>query len=293
MITRALRKVATVIAFISLPLFFYTLFVWYSMAFTFLTSFQQWSILNPTEITFVGLNNYVRLLTDWVFKTSFLNNVLWAAWNTCVPLVVGLILAELLRKSFKGRRFFVTVFYAPSVISGVVVGIIWCWILHPEFGAVNRFLSAIGIPQNILPSWFSSSLALVSALTASTWSYTGFCMILYLTAMQSISPELYEAAEIDGATGFQRFIYVTIPMLKNTTLVNLCIVLISAFKVFDIVFTMTKGGPGFASSVMALYLFLNAFQFDNPGKACAIGILLTAIVLPVTIVYLERGGFTK
>ncbi|MCD8149749.1 MAG: sugar ABC transporter permease [Clostridiales bacterium] len=234
---------------------------------------------------FVGFANYRKLAQDSVFWLSLRHTIVWIILTVCVTMTVSLALAVLLNNKFRGRTFFRTLFYAPSVIAMVAVGIIWRWIYNPQIGFINQFFQAIGV--NFSQTWLSQEGTVIIALfVASLWQAVGQPMILFLAGLQGISPEVLEAASIDGANSFQSFFRITIPLLKDTFVTVICTLVIAAMKVYDIVKALTDGGPNNASQMLATYMYSQTFTYNNVGYGTAIAVIMVVIMLIVIIPYM-------
>ncbi len=239
--------------------------------------FTQYDIVKPP--IWLGLNNYITLFADPLFAQSLKVTVLYAIMNVPLTLVFALLIALLMNQKVKGIGFFRTVFYLPSVLSGVAVSLLWLWIFHPNYGLVNFLLYKIGING---PGWlFDETWALPSIVIMSLWGVGGG-MLVYLGGLQGIPTELYEAAEIDGAGKMQRFLHVTLPMLSPVIFFNLVIGIIAAFQEFTSAYVMTNGGPNNATLFYNLYLYRNAFVYLKMGMASAMAWVLLVIVLLLT-----------
>ncbi|WP_010274639.1 carbohydrate ABC transporter permease [Paenibacillus senegalensis] len=260
-------------------------FAIYPLVYSLGLSFTDWNILESPN--FVGLANY---------KHMFLNEDFWAALKVTfiysfvsVPfgLLIGILLAILLNQKMRGIRIFRTIFYLPAVASGVAVSMLWLWVLDPDFGLINMFLSYIGIEG---PNWLSSSkTALVSLIIMSFWGVGG-SMVIFLAGLQGISITLYEAAEVDGAGPLRKFISITIPMLTPTIFFNLILGVINSFQVFTQALVMTGGGPGNSTLFYVLYLYRNAFEFFKMGYASALGWVLFIIILLFVLILFKTSG---
>lgn len=270
-----------------LPAFLiYVLFVLKPLLFTIYLSFVKWDGAAAIK-TFVGWSNYSKLLMSGVFRESLYHNMVWTGLMLVVPLLLGLILAVILdRSKIRANQFFMTAFFAPGVLALILVGVIWGWIYNPQFGVLNTVLSFLGL-EHLTRGWLGDpKWALICVIGAGAWTYYGFCMVIYYAALQGVDQNLYEAAKIDGATEFQCFLYVTIPSLRTITTFLILISLINSFKVFDIVYIMTRGGPSTSSEVVATYAFVKAFEENQVGYGSAICSVLTIIILLVTYVFL-------
>ncbi len=239
-------------------------------------SFTQWDIVRPPQ--WVGLANYIRMFTDDdLFRTSLLVTFSYVLLSVPLQLIVGLALALLLNANLRGMNLFRTIFYLPAVLSGVAVALMWIWILHPDLGVVNGILSIFGIKG---PGWFwDQHWALPSVVLMRLWSVGGGAVI-YLAGLQNIPSQLYEASEIDGASRWQQFWSITLPLLTPTLFFQLITIMIDAFRIFTEAYVITKGGPLNATYFYMLYLYEEAFQNFNMGYASALGwvlVIITAI----------------
>ena len=232
---------------------------------------------------FVGIQNFVKLFHDSGFIISLKNTLVYAVWTVPLTMVAALLIAVLLNSKIKGIILFRTAFFFPYVASLVAVGAVWNMLFQPEFGPINEFLKFIGI-QNP-PRWCASTdWAMTVIVIVSVWKYMGYYMVVYLAALQGISKDLYEAASIDGATGFNKFRYITIPMLTPTTFFVVIMLTIQCFKVFDLIYVMTGGGPGRATNVIVNHIYNAAFVDFKFGYASAGAVVLFLIVLVITMI---------
>lgn len=227
-----------------------------------------------TRMDWVGLGNYVSLVKDDLFWTSLYNTIYYTAFSVPLGMIVGLLIAVLLNQDIKGLALFRSIYYLPAVISGVAVSILWIWILDPNFGLIAAMLDIFGINSpNWLgdPAWSKPALILMSLWGA------GSSMIIYLSGLQGIPTELYEAAKIDGANSIQCFIKITIPMMTPVLLFTLITGLIGSFQVFTQAYVMTGGGPLNSTLFYVLYLYRKAFAFTQMGSASAMAWILALI----------------
>lgn len=269
------------------------LFVYYPIIQNFYYSFYELSSYSKDKI-FVMFNNYRRLFHDPIFYTGIKNNILYAILSLVFQVGCGLILAMLLESRYvqKWRAFFRSIYFIPSVISITAVGLLWRFIYEPNAGMINTFLKTIGCEHLVHPWLGDSKTAIFSIIAMSQWQYTGYIAMLFIVAIQKIPYELYEAAEIDGATGIFKSLHITLPLVKEMILVTSTITIIGAFKVFTEVYTMTRGGPGSSSHVLGTYLYQSAFLYDEMGYAAAIGALIFLITLMLSVLQLRlsRSG---
>jgi len=236
-------------------------------------SFQRWEVVTPPQ--FVGLNNWTSLASDPLFWQSLRVTTIYTALVVPLRVIFGFMLALLMNQNVKGIATFRTIYYVPSVVSGVAVAMLWLWIFNPEFGLLNYALSLIGIQG---PRWvFDVKWVLPAFIIMSLWGVGG-TMIIYLAGLQGIPTHLYEAAEIDGANARLKLLHVTIPMMTPVVFFNLVMSVINTFQVFTSAFVMTEGGPRNASLFYVLYLFRNAFQYFKMGYASTLAWVLFAII---------------
>lgn len=236
--------------------------------------------------TFCGLQNFTALFKDSIFLISFGNSVIWMVLSLIFTTGLSLLLAVILNRSFPGRTFFRGLFYMPSVVALIAVAIIWRWIYHPMFGFINQLLLAFGIKTG--QAWLSQSQsALLACFFAAQWQAIGQPMILFLAGLQTISKEIIEAAIIDGAGNFRRFVNITIPLLRNTFVVVISTLMIGALKAFDIIIGLTDGGPNNASQVLASYMYSQTFEYNHWGYGAAIACFMVLLMAFIVIPYVS------
>lgn len=242
------------------------------------TSFQKWD--GYGEMTWVGLDNYGFVLADDVFWQAMKNTFVYAVLVTIAKNVVALGLAMLLMRKLPCRTIFRTGIYMPVTMSYVVIGILWVWIYNPTFGLLNQLLHTLGL-DSLIVGWLSDpNYALFSVVWVDIWKWMGYHMVLYLAGLQGIPKELYEAASIDGANGWQKLRSITIPQLNSTIVVNVLMSITGAFvSNYDIVSIMTGGGPFHKTEVSLTYIMTIAFKYSNMGKASAMSMILFLVVL--------------
>jgi ABC-type sugar transport system permease subunit len=243
-------------------------------------SFTRWSIL--TSPKWIGLANYRELFSDPVFGEILMNTIIFSTIYVGGVMVFGLLLAVLVNTKVKGISFFRASYFVPVVTSAVAVGIIWSWILSPKYGLVNNLLeSYFGVTG---PSWLGSkNLALIVVSFVQVWKMMGYYMILFLAGLQSIPRVYYEAATIDGASRWNKFWKITLPLLSPTTFFVLIVSIIDSFRNFEIIYTMTQGGPSNATNTLVYSVYVNGFVFYRMGYASAIAYILLAFVGAITI----------
>lgn len=243
-------------------------------------SFSSWDLIG--EIEWVGIDNYAKALADPAVLGALRNTLTFIIGYLPSVVVIALGLALLLNRQIKGRVIFRAIYFVPVVTSWVAVSLIWKWLLNPQYGLVNFALGLVGIDG---PGWlFDPAWAMTGIIITSVWKDIGFVTVIYLAGLQDIPEHLYEAADLDGATPWQRFWSITFPMLMPTTFFVTTISLISSFQVFDQVFVMTGGGPAGATSVMVELIYKNAFSYFQMGYASTISWILFALIFAVTVI---------
>jgi multiple sugar transport system permease protein len=236
-------------------------------------SLHDWDGVKPP--TFVGLGNYVELFQDDTFYTALLNNLWWLLAFMLAP-AFGLALALFLNQTVFGIRLVKSLFFFPFVISQVVVGLVFGWFLNSDFGLLNQILSIFGIPGvNILGN---ENWATFGVIFAGLWPQTAYCMILYLTGLTAINPELIEAARLDGAAGWRMLRNIIIPQLRPATFIAIVVCVVGALRSFDLISIMTKGGPFDSSQVLAYYMYQSTFLSFRYGYGAAIATVLFLIM---------------
>ena len=256
------------------------------MLILFITSFTDWDLL--TDPLWVGLDNYRDLATDPLFKLSIKVTLAYTAAYVPLDLAGGLLLALLVRPRLKGIGIFRTIFYLPTVFSGVAFVVVWLWMLNPNGGLINLVLDWFGIEG---PRWLlDPKYALWSLVIMSFWGW-GRSMAIYLGGLQNIPGELYEVAAMDGANSFRQFIAVTLPLLSPTIFFNLVLSVITTFQSFTSAFVATNGGPLDSTLFLVLYIYRQAFEFFHMGYAAALAWVLFAIILILTLLLLRSQKF--
>jgi multiple sugar transport system permease protein len=246
-------------------------------------SLHEWNLISPMR--WVGADNYVSLLSDPMTGKVFLHTLLYVAGYLPLVYAGGLGLALALNRRLAGRAFLRATYFLPVVTSWVVVALVWKWLLNPSNGLVDKVLGFFGLGQ---PGWWTDpDWALVSVILASAWKDLGFVMVILLAGLQAIPKDLLEAAVVDGASAWQRFRRITLPLLTPSTFFVVVISLINGCQVFDQVYVMTGGGPGGASQVVVGQIYDLTFRYGRAGEASALSWLLFAVILVITIVQIR------
>ena len=247
-----------------------------------LISFHRTNGMSTGE--FVYLENYAEaLFRDGIFGQALRNTLIFTAGAIVLQTGTGLFLAILISEAHRGRLIYRMVFFAPVVLSMVAVGFVWLWIYAPYFGILSNVLNALGVAEIYYGVLGGQNTALAGIMGAFLWRWSGFNTVIYLAGMQSISNEYYEAARIDGANGFQRFWYITWPLLLPQTYIIVLLTTMGTLKIFDFMWIMTEGGPNHATETVATYIYVTAFRFFRVGYGSAMAFILFAVVLIVTL----------
>jgi ABC-type sugar transport system permease subunit len=247
----------------------YMIWVIGPMIYSFYLSLTRWDGFSAPQ--FIGFSNFTRLFQDPVFYTSLWNNLEWIAAFMTIPIVMGLFIAMSLNRDIPGSKAFKAGFFAPMVLSLVVSGLVWSWLYNPGFGLINSVLRQIGLGH-----------------IARGWRQVGYVMVLYLAGLQSVDKNLVDASQVDGANAVQRFFNVILPQLAPVTVVVIVISIIDSLRAFDLVSVMTRGGPFNSSSVLANYMYIQAFNNYNMGYGAAISVVLFLISAAFILFYLTR-----
>ena len=254
---------------------------------SFALTFFRWDGLSHSA--FIGLGNYRTLLGDPLLGTVLVNTAIFVVGDVAAKMLLALVLAVLVNR-FLGRllrTLFRAVVFFPVIVSGVAVGIIWGWLMNTSLGLINYYLGVIGIPA---VAWLdSSAMALTSLIAVDVWRNVGFSFVVFTAGLQGISAQLYEAAAIDGASEWQRFYAITLPLLSPTTFFLLVINLIGAFQFFDLSYVMTNGGPGDATRTIVYYIYDTAFHFFRFGYGSTVAVLLFVILAVLTLIQVRTS----
>ncbi len=274
------REAATGWSFVAPNLLLLVVFLFLPLAGAFVLSFQEASSFGPT--TWVGLDNYRRLAGDGVFWRVLANTVVFTAVTVPLSLGTGLLLAALLDKALPARTVLRTIIYVPIVISGLVTALIGLIMFDEGVGILNGVLQSLGVGS---VSWQTNGvLAMVSVIVMTLWTRVGFAMVVYLAALQDVPQEVLEAAEVDGAGAVQTFRRITVPMLASTTFFLFVMNVIWSFQVFDVIYVMTNGGPGYDTSVLVTYAYEQGFGPNRDfGYGSTVGVVLFLLTLAVAV----------
>jgi ABC-type sugar transport system permease subunit len=272
--------------FILPALLIYAAVVLYPLLSMFYLSLFSWDGLSPDK-TFIGLDNFRQLTADPIFFITLRNAGIWIVFGVGLSLVIGLALALLVNQRLRGTTFFRTIFFLPTTVSVIVVGQIWGWIYQGDVGVLNNYLGLLGL-NNLKQAWLGDpTLAIYSAVVVALWSGVGFQMMVYLAGLQTIPGEILEAAQVDGATPWQRLRTVTLPLLLPQTVTLTILGIIGTLSQFTLVYVLTEGGPAYQSELPSVFVFTQAFTLSQQGYASAIAVVIFALSLIITVIQLR------
>lgn len=292
--TKRLRDNISAFVFLLPTLILFCAFTIYPFFNAFYIALCSWDGL--TDIRFVGLANFRRLMNDFKVFDFLQHNLIFGLWTVLGKTVLAFIIALFLREKFKGVVFFRATFFLPVMMSFVAIGMLWKFILNPTSGLINSIGFKLGLfTPNTAPGWLGDpKLALGCIIMTDIWRWTGYHVVIFLAGLQSIPQDMYEAAMVDGASDFQQLIYITLPQMRVITLTNMIFCMTGAISVFDIVYTMTTGGPYNSTKVIALYVYEQAFGTNaRMGYATAINIFLFFIILFITVFMMKLMNHAK
>lgn len=287
-----LRKLWLPVLFLLPAAFFMLAFIAVPMVQAILLGFQRWNGIEPP--TWIGLRNYQNLLEDRFFWQSLGNVVYYTVATTIFQTTIPLIIASFLNSGIRGSTVFRFIYFLPVIISLTITGLLWRMIYEPNFGVLNEMLRSLGL-NDWTQLWLADkNLVMPSIIVVSIWQSMGFFMMIFFAAMQGIPQDLYESASIDGANVWQRFRYITVPMLRGTMTVVVVLNTINGIKAFDQIWVMTTGGPNHASETLGTYLYRTAFGAlgsSNPqlGYATAIAIVILVFSLIFSVIQIRVG----
>lgn len=276
------------VIFILPALIIYLLFSITPFLYTIYYSFTDYTDMNPINLHFVGLKNYIKVLQTPVMLAAIKNSVIYAILLTGFQTLLGLPLAFVLNQKLKSKNLLRAVFFFPAVFSSLIIGYLWNFIMSSsDFGLINNILHQLGLGTL---NFFTSKNALYSVILTQIWQWTGWAMVIFLANLQSISPDLYEAAEIDGANGLKKFVYVTLPLMCPSVKIVIVTGLIGGMKVFDIIYSMTSGGPGDATQTVMTVMMKKGISEGFYSTGSAFGVCFFIIVLAISAIVTKLMG---
>ncbi|MGN8157510.1 carbohydrate ABC transporter permease [Salinisphaera sp. RV14] len=259
--------------FVAPAFVFFAIWVIYPIIQSFIVSFYQWNGFGAGH--FIGFGNYRELFTSDQFWTSLENNILWLVLFMLAP-PLGLLIALFLNQNILGIRLAKSLFFFPFVLSQVVIGLVFSWFYQPDGGLINAFLGLFGVPPVAVLS--SPTLVNFGIIAAGLWPQIAYCMIIYLTGLNSVNPEQIEAARLEGAKGLRLLWHVILPQLRAATFIAVVITVIGALRSFDLISIMTQGGPFNSSSVLAWFMYQESITNYREGYGAAIAVILFLIM---------------
>ncbi len=281
------RKKILPYVLVSPYLLFLIVFILFPVLFCFFLTFNKWNIIAPMH--FIGTDNYTRLFHDRLFWTAIWNTVKFLLVHIPLQLIVSLFLAQLLNQKIRAVSFFRASFFMPVIVSGVVITILWQQLLGFDAGLINRSLVSVGL-QKI--GWLvNPDIAIYSIAIMATWKNVGLYVILFLVGLQTVPPQYYEAAKLEGATRWQQFYHITLPMINPTIFMVVILSTIGGFSLFIEPYIMTGGGPMNQTLSAVLYIYKQAFQYYNMGYSATLGFFYAIIIM--TVVVLQKKFIEK
>ncbi|PNS02245.1 ABC transporter permease [Petrotoga miotherma DSM 10691] len=255
--------------------------------YSFVLTFFEWNGFSPTK-EFIAFDNYISALKDPELRNSIVVTLIYSVFVTFASMLLGVLIALTLNKDLKGKSIFRLIYFIPVITPSVASGVTWKYLFDPYNGVINNLLGYFNI---VGPLWLNDpSWALFSVSTVGVWKRTGFCMVIYLAALQDISKSYLEAAQMDGANEWQIFRYIKFPLLTPTSLFLIITGLIESFQVFDLVYTMTYGGPIGATDVLGFLLYRHAFKYFNLGYASVVSVLMFIILFVLSMAQWKYTG---
>ncbi|MDQ0200301.1 carbohydrate ABC transporter permease [Neobacillus ginsengisoli] len=270
-----------------------TVFIYYPLFKGVIMAFQNYSLFDLNNIDFIGLGNFKTILADAGFKQSLLNSFYWVFCSLIPQLIIGFIVALLLRKKFRGRGIYQSFIFFPWAMSGFLIGLIWRWMLNGQGGVINDLLIKLKIIHSAIPFLADPTWAMVSVIVANVWYGITFFSIMILAALQSIPDELFEAAKIDGANYMQQLFKITIPYILPTLIVTTLLRVIWILNFPDLIYSLTNGGPAGSTHILSTYMIDKLINGQNYGQAAAVGVMMMIILLFFAVFYLLATKFNK
>ena len=251
-----------------------------------LMSFQSYDLRRPSGIGFVGLKNYLAVFGDPLFWRALWKTILWVLFGVGLQFFFGLVLALLLNRNFFGRGLVRSISLIPWVTPGVLIGLMWRWIFDGSYGVLNDLLLRLGVIHDKIPFLAQPATAFPAVILTIVWQGIPFFALMILAGLQGIPDELYDAADVDGASGFQKLVRITIPSLKNIIFVTTLLRIIWVANSVDVIFNLTEGGPAYSTQTLSVYIF-NKGNALNLGYASTMSIMLTLLLALVAVLYLK------
>ncbi len=269
--------------FFILPGFLYlSVWLFFPILNNFYLSLLDAETARSRDYFFVGLDNYKELFQDKIFWRALSHNIIWVILSILIPLILGLVLAAMLY-NMRSRLFYASIFFIPHTFALIITAIVWRWMYHPKYGLINQTLDNLGLGYFKMHWLGDENVALIAVNMMGSWSYYGFCVLIFLAGLQNIDPTLNDAAKIDGAGPIQRFFKITIPLLRNTFMFLIIWTIIGSMRFFDLIFVATNGTPNLSTDITGLYIYRLIMQQGRVTYAGSISVILTIIILFMSI----------
>lgn len=283
MVKKKISSNITIILFLAPALILFGMFILYPVCNTIYLSFHSWKGIYGSPVNFVGLKNYAQVLTSEDFWRSLLNSLFFMIGGFLILMPLSFGLALLITSKLKGTKIMKTSYFMPVMLSTTAVALMWVYMLNPSYGVVNQLLRGIGL-EKLCQDWLSTPvLNMWCIILVNEWMYAGYNMLIFAAGLVSIPSDVYEAAKLDGCTGWKKLRYISIPLSKESFKIFAILCVTGCLKAFDLVWAMTKGGPNHTSEVPASLLYNEAFTFKFFGKSSAIGVLLLVLGISISI----------
>jgi ABC-type sugar transport system permease subunit len=283
---RSTRLSPVLVAFVLVPFVVESIWVFWPALQGFWLSLTRWDGMTPPE--FIGLDNFTEMAGDPIFRGALLNTVIWLVLFGGLSIVGGFGMALLLQRERRGVTFYRAALFTPVVFSLVVTALVWRVFYQPD-GVADSILHAVGLDHLIRPWLADPDTALYAVILPALWRQIGYVMVLFLAGLKAIDPALYEAAKVDGASAWQRLWRVTVPQLRSVNAVVLSVIVIDSLRSFDIVWSLTRGGPYHSSELLSTYMYSTAFQSLRLGYGSALAVVIFVLALAVILGYLVRA----
>ena len=281
-LSKSARDTVTGYGLLLPALVLYGTFVLVPLIYGFYITLHDWD--GFTEMKFVGLGNYIALFQTSEIYEVISHNLYYAVGTVVGKNILAIILALLLNRQFKGLTVIRTIYFLPAVMSFVAIGLLWSWLYNPTFGLINSILSKFGLVTDPILFLGDPKLAMPSLILVDIWRWTGYHAVIILAGLQTVPNDLYESADLDGATGLQRLFYITLPQIRPMIITNLTISTMGAFSIFDLVYVMTKGGPYNSTRVLSTYMYEITFGSDSRfGYGSSVAYVLLFIIIIVSV----------